>query len=274
MSWSLRVGDAEFPLQPPRVVVGRSRSCDVRLREDTVSRLHAAFVWDEGGWLLEDLGSSNGTFLNGQRVVEPQRVKAGDHVRFGSLKGQVAGPGNAASSGSKRPVAPEATWDYTVGLVPATPAGPFHRLAAAGLDALLFSAGSFIPFLPLLTMLAAERWLLRPEILPPGPTTEAFVAGGCGALWVAYAWYYWIHGWARRGGTPGLRLLGLRLVDQLFRQPIGYARAWWRALACLVSLATLGAGWGLAFFRRDCKTLHDLLAGTQVVRRGDQAPPT
>lgn len=263
MSWKLRVGEAEFLLEPPRVVVGRSRSCDVRLREDTVSRLHAAFVWNDEGWILEDLGSSNGTFLNGQRVVEPQRVKAGDQIRFGALKGQVEGPGEVAAP---RP-ALDASWDYTVGLLPSAPAPALWRLAALGLDLVLFSLGSLVPFLPLLTMVAAENFLLRPETLPPSLATKSFVAGGCGALWVTYAWYYWIHGWARRGGTPGLRLLGLRLVDNLYRQPVGYARAWLRAAACLATVLTLGTGFLLAFFRADRRTLHDLLAGTQVVHR-------
>lgn len=267
MGWKLRVGEAEFPLEPPRVVVGRSRSCDVRLREDTVSRLHAAFVWDEDGWVLEDLGSSNGTFLNGQRVLQPQRIRGGDQVRFGALKGQVERSDPAAEP---RPEL-EASWDYTVGLVPSPPSPPLVRLAALGLDLALFALGSLLPFLPLLTMWGAERFLLRPDTLPPSLATTSFIAGGCGALWVAYAWYYWIHGWARRGGTPGLRLLGLRLVDTQFRQPVGYARAWLRALACLASVATLGVGWLLPFFRRDRRAFHDLLAGTQVVLRAPDA---
>lgn len=271
MGWKLRVGEAEFSLEPPRVVVGRSRSCDIRLREDTVSRLHAALVWEDNGWTLEDLGSSNGTFLNGQRVVEPQRVKVGDKVRFGAVTATVEGPADkATSSGAWLPRAPEITWDYTVGLVTSPPASPLWRLAALGLDLGLFALGSLLPFLPLLSMLAAESYLLRPETLPPDLATRSFVAGGCGALWVAYAWYYWIHGWARRGGTPGMRLLHLRLVDDLFRQPVGYARAWARVLACVATALTLGVGFLLIFFRPDRRALHDLLARTQVVHR----PPT
>lgn len=268
MSWKLLVGEAEFPLQPPRTVVGRSRSCDVRLREDTVSRLHAAFHFDDQGLLLEDLGSSNGTFLNGQRLVEPQRVKSGDQVRFGTLQATLLGPEEAVQPARPSPPpGPEATWDYTVGLIPLPPAPPLLRLAALGLDLFLYLLGSLLPFLPLLAILATERLLLRPETLPTDWTTKSFVAGGCGALWVIYSVYYWLHGWARRGGTPGLRLLGLRLADDLFRQPIGYRRAWLRAAACLLTLATLGLGFLLVFLRADRKALHDLLAGTRVLQR-------
>lgn len=273
MSWKLVVGDAEFPLQAPKTVVGRSRSCDVRLREDTVSRLHAAFVFDDEGLLLEDLGSSNGTFLNGQRVMERQRVRPGDQLRFGSLKATLVGPEEAKKSSSEgRPRLVEATWDYTVGVMPFPPANPWWRLAALGLDAILYLLGSAIPFLPLAAMLVTERLLLRPETLPPDLTTKAFVAGGCGALWVIFSWYYWIHGWARRGGTPGLRLLQLRLTDNLFRQPIGYRRAWLRASACMATAATFGLGFLLMFLRKDRKALHDWLAGTQVVQRLAESP--
>jgi len=274
MGWKLKVGETEYPLEPPKVVVGRSRSCDIRFREDTVSRLHAAFVFDEQGLVLEDLGSSNGTFLNGQRVLSRERLRPGDQVRFGALKASVLGPEEAgkASSGAAARL-PEATWDYTVGLIPFPPAPPLWRLAALGLDALLFLLGSLIPFMPLFAMLAAEAYLLRPETLPSTLTVKGFVAGGCGALWVIYAWYYWIHGWARRGGTPGLRLVHLRLADDLFRQPIGYRRAWLRALGCLATLATAGLGFLLVFFREDRKALHDLLAGTRVVQRSPDSPP-
>lgn len=267
MVWKLLVGEKEFALQPPKTIVGRSRSCDVRLREDTVSRLHAAFVFDEHGISLEDLGSSNGTFVNGLKVVEPRRLASGDQIRFGALKAQLIGPEGLENG--KTSVAAEATWGYTVGLVPWPPAPPLWRLAAVGLDTLLYLLGSLIPFLPLLTMLVAERFLLRPETLPPDPAARSFVGGGCGALWVIYSWYYWLHGWARRGGTPGLRLLGLRLTDDSFRQPIGYRQAWIRAASVLVTLVTLGLGFLPMFFRHDRKALHDILAKTKVVQKGN-----
>lgn len=265
MVWKLLVGEKEFILEPPKTIVGRSRSCDVRLREDTVSRLHAAFVFDEQGITVEDLGSSNGTFVNGLKVREPRRLVSGDRIRFGALKARLVGP-EGLESGSN---VPEPTWEYTVASVPWPPAPPLWRLAAVGLDILLYLLGSLIPFLPLLTMLVAERFLLRPETLPPDPAARSFVGGGCGALWVIYSWYYWLHGWARRGGTPGLRLLGLRLTSDSFRQPIGYRQAWIRAASVLATLMTLGLGFLFMFFRRDRKALHDILAKTRVVQKGN-----
>jgi hypothetical protein len=64
--------------------IGRDGGCDLVLAEITVSRRHARLERDEAGWLLEDLGSTNGTRLNGWRVCSPVRVRAGDQVSFGA----------------------------------------------------------------------------------------------------------------------------------------------------------------------------------------------
>jgi pSer/pThr/pTyr-binding forkhead associated (FHA) protein len=66
-------------------VVGRSRSCDLVFDEDTISRRHAV-VWHDGGtWRVVDLESTNGTYLNGERI-EAARLAPGDEVRFGAVK--------------------------------------------------------------------------------------------------------------------------------------------------------------------------------------------
>lgn len=262
----MRLGDEVYPLGRPRVVVGRSRSCEIRLKEDTVSRLHAAFVWRGQDLILEDLGSSNGTFVNGQRVTGPQAVTANDSIRFGSLRATLEatngdGPQAVPAPASGRPS------DYTVGVALGVRAGLPHRLLAVVVDTVLFAAGSAIPFAPLLGTFIAERYLLAPDVITPSLNTKAIIAGGCAALWVLYSWYYVVHGWARRGGTPGLRLCGLRLQDWRQTIPIGYPRALLRLLALGVTVATLGLGFLLVPFRRDRRALHDLLAGTYVVRR-------
>lgn len=262
----VRFGRDTFSLAASRMVVGRSRSCEVRLRDDTVSRLHAAFVWREGDLIVEDLGSSNGTYLNGQRVDDPRVVTVGDTVRFGALRGIVE-PLDAAMPETDEAEGREGSHDYTVGLVTGEPAGLGWRVLAVLLDWLLFAAGSVIPFAPLLATLLAERYLLAPDVIPPSLQTKALIAGGCGALWVIYSWYYVVHGWARRGGTPGLRLLHMRVIDWRQRVPIGYARAWLRLAGVVVTGLTLGLGFLVIPARRDRKALHDLLAGTQVIRR-------
>lgn len=68
----------------PRYVVGRGSACDLVLSDLTVSRVHAELRREgDGGWMLVDLGSLNGTRLNGWRLVGPARVKSGDEISFG-----------------------------------------------------------------------------------------------------------------------------------------------------------------------------------------------
>jgi hypothetical protein len=67
-----------------RFTIGRTHDCDLRLSDLSVSRRHAELTHGEDGWLLADLGSHNGTRLNGWLIREPVPVRAGDHVEFGS----------------------------------------------------------------------------------------------------------------------------------------------------------------------------------------------
>jgi hypothetical protein len=68
-----------------RFTIGRTRDCDLCLSDLSVSRMHALLVRREDGWVLSDLGSHNGTRLNGWLVREAVRVRAGDRVEFGSM---------------------------------------------------------------------------------------------------------------------------------------------------------------------------------------------
>ena len=68
-----------------RIVIGRGEECDVVLADEKLSRTHAELRLDERGWTLEDLGSRNGTLLNGRRVTEPRRVRTGDELRLGGM---------------------------------------------------------------------------------------------------------------------------------------------------------------------------------------------
>jgi hypothetical protein len=68
-----------------RFTIGRTRDCDLCLTDLSVSRMHALLVRREDGWVLSDLGSHNGTRLNGWLVREPVPVRAGDRLEFGSM---------------------------------------------------------------------------------------------------------------------------------------------------------------------------------------------
>lgn len=65
--------------------IGRAAGSVLRLNDFTVSRAHAQLRSTGSGWTLRDLGSSNGTWVNGSRVTCTASVRPGDHVRFGQV---------------------------------------------------------------------------------------------------------------------------------------------------------------------------------------------
>lgn len=75
-----------------RYVVGRGSSCDLVLADLTVSRVHAELRRDAEGWLVVDLGSLNGTRVNGWRLVGPARVRPGDEISFGDCAFLISTP--------------------------------------------------------------------------------------------------------------------------------------------------------------------------------------
>ena len=69
------------------LVVGRAPACDIAIFDPTISRRHAELQVDESGMQIRDLGSSNGTFHNGTRLVDGQsiRINPGDTLTFGKV---------------------------------------------------------------------------------------------------------------------------------------------------------------------------------------------
>lgn len=65
--------------------VGRDAGSAVALDEDTVSARHAVFQCQNGRWWIEDLGSTNGTFINRRRISGRARLNDGDEVQFGRV---------------------------------------------------------------------------------------------------------------------------------------------------------------------------------------------
>src|SRR5207244_3253260 len=66
-----------------RVSIGRAPGCDVVLDNPVVSHAHAELRRDGDGFVVSDLGSTNGTFVNGDRVAAPKRLAPGDVVSVG-----------------------------------------------------------------------------------------------------------------------------------------------------------------------------------------------
>lgn len=69
-----------------RALIGRDPDCEVRLSEPTVSRRHAELRWTYAGYVLRDLGSSNGTFINGIEIADEAPVEDGDLIEAGLVQ--------------------------------------------------------------------------------------------------------------------------------------------------------------------------------------------
>lgn len=105
--WSLKanhaaLGNRVFPIKE-LTVIGRANDCDISLAAAHLSRRHAQLQVIDGMLFVKDLGSANGTFLNGQAVTEA-RVKRGDELRFDALSFGVLGPADDLAKTSVRKV--------------------------------------------------------------------------------------------------------------------------------------------------------------------------
>ncbi len=72
------------------IILGRDPGCDIPLIDDTVSTRHAQLTYHHGQWWLEDLTSTNGTFLNEMPVSMPTVITSGDEIMCGATRLNVA----------------------------------------------------------------------------------------------------------------------------------------------------------------------------------------
>lgn len=72
-----------FPLEGDQLVIGRDASNSIAINDPEISRKHSRLSFQGGKYVIEDLGSTNGTFVNGQRLAGPAVLKPGDVVSLG-----------------------------------------------------------------------------------------------------------------------------------------------------------------------------------------------
>jgi len=105
----------EIPLTHELIIVGRAAECDVVLADQRVSRRHAEVRRQEEGFILRDLGSTNGTWLNGRRLNAPALLHDGDVIEIGSARFTFRDPdATLETSHFPRLVVDEATGDIWV----------------------------------------------------------------------------------------------------------------------------------------------------------------
>jgi hypothetical protein len=83
--YTLTMGGKRRELSTERAVLGRSRDCDLRVSDLNVSRRHAEIREEGDRWILVDLGSTNGTLLNG-RKIDREQLSDGDTITLGSTE--------------------------------------------------------------------------------------------------------------------------------------------------------------------------------------------
>ena len=125
---------AAYTLEGDQITIGRDSSNGIMINDAEISRRHARLTFQGGKYILEDLGSTNGTFVNGQRLAGPRVLKPGEVVSFGEQivlvfealsfdpGATVVSPRAAAVPSASRPVMPPPpTPDDYAGSVPASP---------------------------------------------------------------------------------------------------------------------------------------------------------
>ena len=81
----LNKGD-EYIVRKPVTVIGRNESCDLIVSDPLVSRRHCQILWDGVYCTVEDLGSTNGTFVNGRAVAAVAPLGFGDEIAIGQVR--------------------------------------------------------------------------------------------------------------------------------------------------------------------------------------------
>lgn len=132
-------------------VIGRGSACSVVLPDDLASRQHAAFEPAGAGWAVVDLGSTNGTRVNGHTILPQQPVvlQPGDQVQIGSSAFRVVLIPVAAAPPARQPAGANALAQPAAARPARSSTGPWVWIGRllAGLGGALLVAGAFLPWL-------------------------------------------------------------------------------------------------------------------------------
>jgi uncharacterized RDD family membrane protein YckC len=154
------------------------------------------------------------------------------------------------------------------------PAGVVWRLPATILDMAAYCGLSLLIAVPVGSSFDWSAVGGGIDELAVAVTDSAWIGHASSMLGVLIAlWFcYFVVGWGLLGATPGKWALGLRITDYRQRCPIGASRALLRLAAYCVSSVTLEWGHLMILIRADRRALHDVLAGTRVVRKCRKPP--
>jgi predicted component of type VI protein secretion system len=112
-----------FSITRDVTVIGRREDCDLRIPLGDISRKHARLLREPEGMRLEDFGSSNGTYLNGQRVEREAMLQAGDSIQVGPVVFVLQIDGHPADE-DLHPITAESAADAAMMAPSAVPTAP------------------------------------------------------------------------------------------------------------------------------------------------------
>ena len=326
--------EQELPLEGDRMTIGRGPDNTCTLEDLAASRHHAEISSKGPGFLIKDLRSSNGTWVNRERV-ENHQLADGDEIRIGgtvmtfsdpqwekatimvdmteledsevtqaqtarapaspqpppvelevkaSPPPPVAPPPVAppqeisppAMPPAQAPAPPVAPPPPPVGIPPVAvmassgsasvgsaasggeTAGFGIRLGAYLIDSIILTIAVMLVMVPTGVLVAV--------IGPKSQGFAVFVSLVGWLLGMAVGIGYLLVPWARNGVTPGKKMLKLKIVREDGIEPLGYGKAGLRLLGYMASGAIFYVGFIMVAFTDGHKGLHDMIAGTRVVK--------
>ena len=86
----LPVSNLSYSFDQPEFFIGRDPQADLQIVDDTLSAIHARIFYKNGQWMVEDLQSTNGTYLNEERLSTPSVLVAGDEITCGKVLMMIA----------------------------------------------------------------------------------------------------------------------------------------------------------------------------------------
>ncbi len=131
-----------FPLESGHITFGRDSNNDIGIPDESLSREHCAFSFEQDGWRVRDVGSSNGTFVNGRQIeshllVEGDRIAAGANLLLYVRDSAADRPAADLDEDHPLPLTKRLAPDDAAYLLPRGVAGRTHRPSEEGLKALL-----------------------------------------------------------------------------------------------------------------------------------------
>lgn len=286
-SYVLRHNDREITLREGEFLLGRSRSCAVRIDEDSVSRNHAMLSLRGGQARIRDLGSANGVFVNGRRVEKELQIADGDEVLLGSARLQLeildpaggtltrrieTNPSPTSDTVTRflRPAAvPRPIDEVTLRMIETDPAPKVPR--PAPIKARLYAGIIDTLVSGLLLSICLSPALIAAEVhasLQAGDRADPIfwvLSLFCTGVGVSVLAIYYLGGWSGRGSTPGGRWMKLR-VERLDGNLLNGPEALARMAVSVFYVLTLGLLFLVtAATGRGRRGLSDRVANSRVV---------